>query len=128
MNPSSISTDKGGYNESASREPTAIRKFLIPKINFRAKSYHKMTNLNLPESTEPPAIQHLSLEELNDLRVQPLMLDHPCHNQAVERHIKLVTEASASVTGFEKHDGMIRQRIQSRKIMKSFQTKKQFSV
>jgi len=30
---------------------------------------------------------------------KPLVLQHPCHNQAVERHVKLVTEAASVVTG-----------------------------
>ena len=38
---------------------------------------------------------------------------HPCHNQRVEHHAKLVTEASASVAGHDNRDGMIRQRIRS---------------
>jgi len=56
---------------------------------------------------------------------KPLVLQHPCHNQAVERHVKLVTEASV-VTGYEKRDGMIRQKIQSRLLMRKFDSKQQF--
>ena len=107
---------------------TAVRKFLIPKINFKAKSFLEMVNLNVSDIFEPPAIKQFSYEEINKLRLRPLKLSHPCHNQAVERHVKLVTEASASTTGHERRDGMIRQRIQSRRLMKSFETKKQFTV
>ena len=107
---------EGGFIEpsSVSTECTAIRKFFIPKINFTAKSFRKMVNLNLPDIHEPPATKHFSYEEINEVRLQPLKLDSPCHNQAVQRHVKLVTEASASTAGHERHDGMIRQRIQSR--------------
>ena len=55
-----------------------------------------------------------------------LKLDHPCHNQAVERHVKVVTEASGQVVGYEKRDGLIRQKLKSRMIMKKFDTKQQF--
>jgi len=55
-----------------------------------------------------------------------LVLQHPCHNQAVERHIKLVTEAASVVTGYEKRDGMILQKIQSRLLMSKFDSKQQF--
>ena len=109
-------------------DSSTIRKFLIPKINFMAKSYHKMVNMNLPDITEPPATRLLSNEAINSLRLTPLRLDHPCHNQAVERHVKLVTEASAAAATFERRDGIIRQRIHSRKLMKCFETKKQFNV
>jgi len=57
---------------------------------------------------------------------KPLVLQHPCHNQAVERHVKLVTEAASVVTGYEKRDGMIGQRIQSRLLMTKFDSKQQF--
>ena len=35
----------------------------------------------------------------------------PCHTQAVERCIKFVTEAAASVLGQERRDGFIRARL-----------------
>ena len=52
--------------------------------------------------------------------------DYPCHTQAVERAVHLVTEASASVIGQDARDGFIRQRIQSRKELKMHATKKDF--
>ena len=45
-----------------STECTAVQKFFIPKINLRAKSFHKM-NLNLLDKHEPPATKQLSYEE-----------------------------------------------------------------
>ena len=48
------------------------------------------------------------------------------HNQCVERHVKMVTEAAAQVEGFERRDGLIRQKIKSRKLLKKFDTKVQF--
>ena len=50
----------------------------------------------------------------------------PCHSQAVERHIKLVTEASATVCGQETRDGFIRTQIQSWKEIPKFESKQQF--
>ena len=58
-----------------------------------------MVNLNNPEIEQPLAIRDLTDEEINEIRRKPLYLKHPCHNQKVERHIKLVSEASLSVTG-----------------------------
>jgi len=57
---------------------------------------------------------------------KPLVLQHRCHNQAVERRIKLVTEAASVVTGCEKQDGMIHQKIQSRLLMSKFDSKQRF--
>ena len=45
----------------------------------------------------------------------------PCHIQSVEKHIKLVTEASASVSGSESRD-FIRARLESRSKMPKFGT------
>jgi hypothetical protein len=68
-----------------------------------------MVNLNATEIQEPPAICNFTDLQIENLRNQPLFLNHPCHNQSVERHVKLVTEASSQVVGFERRDGFIRQ-------------------
>ena len=49
---------------------------------------------------------------------QSLIVKHPCHNQRVQHHVKLVTEALASVAGHDNRDGMIGQKIRSRKLAK----------
>ena len=54
-------------------------------------------------------------------------MEHLCHNQAVERHIKPVSEASAAVAGFKNRDELIRQKIRSRKQIKIFNTKQQLN-
>ena len=82
--------------------------------------------VSLDEITEPPAIKYLNEENLNQLKSNALKLMHPCHNQAVERHVKLVSEAALQVTWFERCDGYIRQKICSRKLLKQLNTKSQF--
>lgn len=106
----------------------SIRRFIIPNLNLRAKVYHQLVNLNDPDIGQPPAVQHMSDAELESLITHPLALNHPCHNQGVERHVKLVTEASMSVAGHEKRDGLIRQRVCSRKMMKCFESKHQYPL
>ncbi|KAK4874453.1 hypothetical protein RN001_013813 [Aquatica leii] len=54
------------------------------------------------------------------------ILKLPCHTQAVERCIRLVTEASSSVCGNEARDGLIRAKLASRSELPKFETKKQF--
>lgn len=56
------------------------------------------------------------------------ILDFPCHSQAVERHVKLVTEASKTVCGYESRQVRILGGIKSRSIIPSFHTKKDFVV
>ena len=67
----------------------------------------------------------MSDAEIEAFRSHSLVLNHPCHNQGVERHVKLVTEASVSVAGHEKRDGSIRLRIHFRKLIKCFESKHQ---
>ena len=100
-----------------------VRRFHRPKINNTAKVYHKVVNMNWAEIKEPPAIKHNCDENLAKIRQTPLKLQHPCHNQAVERHIKVVTEASAAVSTFERKDGVIRQKLKSQKLIKKLNNK-----
>ena len=122
---------KGGYIEdglNTEGNTSNIRLFQVPMINVNARSYHLMVNLNGTEVNQPPVIKHLTDAELEAIRTNPLRLSHPCHNQHVERHIKLVTEAATQVCGFDRRDGLIRQKLKSRKIMKKFDTKHQFTI
>src|SRR6218665_3648897 len=50
----------------------------------------------------------------------------PCRTQAVERCVKVVTEASAAVCGVKAGEGFIRARLESRRIMPTFNTKKEY--
>ncbi|XP_055922808.1 uncharacterized protein LOC129953593 [Eupeodes corollae] len=81
--------------------------------------------------TEPPLTRKISDDDLRAM-VQNVpenieLSKYPCHTQAVERCIKLVTEASASVCGQESRDGFIKARISSRKLLPKFETKKEFA-
>lgn len=124
-----LKVQKTSTNSSIERQRNGnVRKFVIPKINRKSRSLKTFVDLEDNTIEEPPLTRDLSTDELEDVIENPLIFGHPCHNQAVERHVKLVTEASATVTTFERRDGLIRQRIRSRKIMKDFETKKQFSA
>ena len=119
--------DKGvNHVLSLRKNDTSVRLFHLPTLNLEADTYYELADLEICQQ-QPPAIRHLSDSEIEDCRMKPLILHHPCHNQTVERHVKLVTEASAQVTGFERRDGLIRQKIRSRKLLKKFETKMQFS-
>jgi len=57
-----------------------------------------------------------------------VIFNFPCHTQAVERSVKLVTEASIAVCGQTRRDGFIRSRIESHRIMPQFHSKKDFKL
>lgn len=109
---------------------TEIRKFKIPKINFAADEYFELINWQSAVVTEPPITKKISEQELKEMIAnipdEMSLLNAPCHSQAVERCVKLVTEASASVCGQEARDGFIRYRIVSREILPKFETKSDF--
>ena len=65
--------------------------------------------------------------ELLAIKEAPLEVPHyPCHTQAVERAIKLVSEASAAVIGQEAREGFISQQIKERQELNKFESKKDY--
>ena len=107
------------------------RTFEPPKINFAAESYTDMVSW-LGKYTEPPPLQNHSLESIDKIcetGVYPIWWKKvPCHNQAVERHIKLVSEASTKVCGQENREGFIKTTLFSRKLIPTFESKKEFRI
>ena len=83
--------------------------------------------------TEPPLTMNISDEDLKHLVASgntPVVdfPQFPCHTQAVERCVKLVTEASAAVCDAPTRDGFIRARLKARRIIPVFDTKRQYNV
>lgn len=107
-----------------------IRIFKVPTINFDAKDYTELIDWQIPNLTAPPLLKNLSCENLKDMigNVPEIIniLNFPCHSQAVERCVKLVTETSSSVCGDDARDGFIRTRIASRATLPKFDTKSDF--
>lgn len=107
-----------------------VREFKVPPINFDAQEYFDLVDWQSVELTEPPIIKNVSDDKLSEMILhipdEIDILKFPCHTQAVERHIKLVTEASSLVCGTTSRDGLIRARISSRQKMPKVETKKHF--
>ena len=102
-----------------------IRLFDAPTLNLEANAYYELANV-VSYQQKPPAIASLTDTEIEEYLKKPLVLHQPCHKQSVERHVKLATKLSAQVAGFERWDGVICQKKKFRKLMKTFDTKKQF--
>ena len=92
---------------------------------MEANAYYELANVD-SYLQQPPAIASLTDTKIEKFLKKPLVLHHPCYNQSVEWHIKLVAEAFAQVAGFDRQDGVIRQKINFRKFMKTFDSKTQF--
>ena len=82
---------------------------MVPKIKFGATTYYNM--IEWDDITEPLLTKDITreciMECLNrkqfDIELKFLKL--PCHTQAVERHIKVVTEVSSRVSGRAREKG-----------------------
>ena len=107
--------------------PKNLRPFKMPKLLLNAKEYHEMIDWQTVELTEPSITKNITNDEIHALIKKKEKLlsisDFPCHTQAVERTIKLVTEASMSVIGPRNRDGFIHARIEGRKRLPVFETK-----
>ena len=112
---------KAARENSGSRSSSSsgdIRKFAIPKLNFEASDYYELVNwVDIPRH-EPPITCNLTdydIEEAIKSGSMPHLEKYPCHTQAVERHIKVVTDAAKWVYGKEHREGYIRAKLKSRK-------------
>ena len=114
-------------SEIAAISSSKVRKYILPKINFKAYTYTELIDWETSQLSEPPFTLTLTNEQMTSLKDSPLdVLAYPCHTQAVERAIRLVSEASSSVIGHEAREGFIRQGIQARKGLKGHASKKDF--
>ena len=110
---------------SRNRASTGVRRFIVPTINMDASDYTSL--IDLGTAFNPPILSTwitvLHQWSWAFCAVHKISLPH---TQAVERVIKLVTEAAAAVSGQERRDGYIRATLKSRSIMPVFETKKNF--
>lgn len=102
----------------------------IPLVNWEAKHWHELIDLTGPEVKEPPTTRHLSEEEIRsymNTNTKPDIADLPSHSQSVERSVKLVTEASHTVYGFDARHKSIVAKVLSRKMRPAFMSKGYYS-
>ena len=130
-----LMSDKTSIRESAAnhimraRQNTmvSVRKFHLPKINFQAKTCEELIFWSEHEIFSPPVISCLPNNDLCKLFSNTDFWEEhnfPCHSQAVERHVKLVTDSSIAVTGFERRNGYILAKLTSQSQMPKFLSKK----
>lgn len=94
-------------------------------INFLAKSYFDMIDLNSSHVTSPPILSCFTddaLQSASDLCIPA----YPCHSQGVERLVKELSRVSTKVTEHESRHGMIISAESSRKQCSKLDTKLDF--
>ena len=113
----------------ANTNTAKIRNFKIPTLNFSASKYYDIIYWQSNTISEPPCTRNITKDELN-IFIQTgepftsIFTQTPCHTQAVERSVKLITEASTKVSGQTNREAYIQCTLQSRKEITSFDTKK----
>ena len=105
----------------ARAQATVREKFQVPLLNFDAGDYVNLIDWEATVATEPPLLRGIELENLSDM-------DFPCHTQAVERCVKLVTEASSKVCGAENRHGYILNLIAARIHLPTYHSKQEYPL
>ncbi|GBN36018.1 hypothetical protein AVEN_194724-1 [Araneus ventricosus] len=106
-----------------------LRRFIIP-VNFRATDYVGLIDWQPCDVTPPTVLRQISYHEFLKMIQDDVPMDgrdfikFPSHTQAVERIVKLVTEASRKRVGPHNRDEFIRATLESRKQMSQLSPKK----
>src|SRR6218665_524885 len=109
---------------------SGIRKSVVPKLKFDASDYTELIDWQMCVTAQPLTSEVSEEDMMQFVATHASQKFHfprfPCHTQAVERCVKAVTEASAAVCGVKAREGFIRPRLESRRIMPTFNTKKEY--
>ena len=109
------------------RPQEVVRPYKLPSINFAATDYTKLLDWVKETVTEPPLTTDLTDAELQGIISQPLQVAaFPVHTVAVERAVKVVTEAAGAVLGEERRHGWICSRLEHRRQLPSINSKRSF--
>ena len=105
------------------RGETGVRTFKIPVINFSAENYYNLIEYD-DNWLEPRLTLGINDKELHCIDFEK----YPCHNQAVERIICIVSETSTMLVCPKQRDTRIVTTIAHRKLFPSFDSKKDFRL
>ena len=104
-----------------------VRQFKLPTLNFAATHYTELFDYEKEAVTEPPLTTDLTNAELQDICSEPLeVAAFPVHTVAVERTVKVVTEAASAVLGEERRHGWISSRLEHRRQLPRIASKRSF--
>ena len=89
---------------------TPLGKFTLPEVNFQVNTYTHMISLITP-NTDLLILSEYTVEVLNliseECKVPEEVYELPCHNQKVERVIKLVNETATKTISQRNREGII---------------------
>ena len=103
------------------------RQFRPPQVNFAALNYFDLIDWDTEPCTEPPLTVDLDLDRIMAAISAPLRLPpFPNNTQAVERMVRVVSEAAVKRVGHTARNGLILKLLESRKMIPSFNTKNDY--
>ena len=122
---------KGKGGKAKEKKQEKVTQLSKAKFNFDANKWWKLVDIELDGVQECPMTLQYSLEELeealeNELPLEGIIKSFPSHSQSVERAVKLVTEASAHVFGFEQRHRHINTVVMSRSARPAFESKSRY--
>lgn len=101
-----------------------LRDFKLPSVNFAASDITQLFDWRATRITEPPLTMSLDDAAIERIRDAPLAVSaYPVHTVAVERAVKVVTEAAIAVVGEEQRHGYICSRLRHRQQLPVFISK-----
>ena len=110
-------------------EEDDVRKFVAPEINFDSSKFCDLIDLESVEKFEPPLTKEFSEETVLSALESPLILPpFPNNTQRVEQLVRVVTEAAKLRADFHGRNRLILQKLKSRSLVGSFNTKMQDDV
>ncbi|GBM82064.1 hypothetical protein AVEN_224081-1 [Araneus ventricosus] len=110
-------------NSEIGPKGNCVRRFVIPAVNIRPTDNVDLIDWQACNVTPPTVLRYISSHELLNIIQDDVPMDgwdfskFPSQTQAVERIVKLVTEASRKRVGPQNRDGFIRATLESRKQM-----------
>ena len=104
-----------------------IRKYVIPPLQWQAKKWSDIVDWKSQSVHECSILSSLESKDLDNAITTPLSFpSYPLHSQSVERCVKLVSESAIKVVGGEKRHQHILSVVESRRMRKASDTKKDF--
>ena len=98
--------------EARSKRKT-VRKVKNPELNLKATKLSELVDLENATSS-PPLLFKFSDQELSEFRDVPLKVNMPCTTTAVERGVRLTTEAATMAAGAWTQDTVTWNRVSAR--------------
>lgn len=107
------------------KDNMVVRRFSVPEINFKAKTWPEILLWDGPKMTEPPFTFNMTKRMLLNVIKAPLQVPlFKCHTQMVERAVKEVTRVSLNAIDKKKQEFLVKATLVNRAKYPKFDSKK----